>query len=172
MLQLIQSYILRISRIFILSTHVFITISDRLDFDDLLLNIQRFGEDLYSIDLLLNNFDRSDRHLEDATIDFIINGCPKLKSLCIGSHSLVHSNLIIYEESLKDLSKRCKELKNLKIFNAKIRAEPIWKKTEGDVEEMFPDCNVEIKESEFISYNDWFHWRFRCMRTQLDVDSE
>ena len=166
MLQLIQSYILRISRIFILSTHVFITISDRLDFDDLLLNIQRFGEDLSSIDLLLNNFDSSDGHFKDGTLDFIINQCPKLKSLSIGSHSLDHSNLVIFEESLKDLSKRCKELKNLKITKAKLRAEPIWKKTDGGpVEEIFPDCNVEIKESEFISNDDWFRWRFRWVES-------
>ena len=87
----------------------------------------------------------------NATLDFIINGCPKLKTLSLGSHSLAHSNLVIFEGNLEDLSKGCKDLKDLKITNAKVWwSNRYGSYTEDKVKEMFPNCNVEIKECEFI----------------------
>ena len=144
-----------------ISCFIIISISDRLDIDDLLLNFQRFGEGLCCIDLLLNNFENSHFKFEDETIGMISNECPKLKSLSLGSHSLVHSNLIIYVESLKYLSMRCKELKHLKITKAKVRAgmNQFGKPTEGEIEEMFPNWNMEIRECEFLSFDVWFEQR-------------
>ena len=51
----------------------------------------------------------------------------------------------IEEVSLKDLSKGCKELKDLKL--TKITFEDIF--IEDQIKKMFPDCNVEINECSF-----------------------
>ena len=51
----------------------------------------------------------------------------------------------IEEDSLKDLSKGCKELKDLKL--TKITFEDIF--IEDQIKKMFPDCNVEINECSF-----------------------
>ena len=51
----------------------------------------------------------------------------------------------IEEDSLKDLSKGCKELKDLKL--TKIAFEDIF--IEDQIKKMFPDCNVEINECSF-----------------------
>ena len=53
--------------------------------------------------------------------------------------------LSIRKESFEALSKRCKELKDLKI--TKISFEDIF--TEDDIKKILPDCNVEIKECSF-----------------------
>ena len=56
---------------------------------------------------------------------------------------------------------RCKELKHLKITKAKVRAgmNQFGKPTEGEIEEMFPNWNMEIKECKFLSYGVWFEQR-------------
>ena len=51
----------------------------------------------------------------------------------------------IEEDSLKDLSKGCKKLKDLKL--TKIAFEDIF--IEDQIKKMFPDCNVEINECSF-----------------------
>ena len=66
--------------------------------------------------------------------------------------------LHIHVESLIYLSMQCKELKHLKITIAKVREEmdQFWKHTEGEIVEMFPNWNMEIRECEFLSYDVWF----------------
>ena len=119
---------------------------------ELLFTLTKFGKHLCHINLLLNRFDDdlNDVDFHAVTIDFIINGCPNLKSLSLESHSLDqldldHSNLVIWEESLEKLSKSCKELKDLKITKAQV-----WLNTGSLVEEILPNCNVEIKECDIF----------------------
>ena len=66
------------------------------------------------------------------------------------------------------LSMRRKELKHLKITKAKVREEmdQFWKHTEGEIEEMFPNWNMEIRECEFLFYDVWFE------QHRLRLDSE
>ena len=129
----------------------------------LIIAIKQFGKDLCHIDLLLHSFEDHDDFYECdiSTIDFIISGCPKLKTLSLGSlnvpgkfpvrcfpdlHSEGHSNLLVFEEHLPWLLEICKDLEYLKITNAKI-----WLYTEDEVKKMFPpNFNVEIKDCEFI----------------------
>ena len=108
--------------------------------------IKKFGKQLRHINLLLNSFDEYGAN-SWRTIGFreIINGCPNLKSLSIGSHSLDHSDLVISEGCLKSLSERCKELRDLKITKAKIGL-----CTGSLVEEIMLNCKVEIKECQFF----------------------
>ena len=130
--------------------HTFITILEP-DYElvDLLTTIQRYGEDLCDINLFLN-------HFVICPIYFIKNGCPKLKTLSLGSPTLdiysnpnpspwEHTNLYFAPQVLYQLSKGCKELKDLKISKAKFRLY-----NEEEVKEMFPNCNVDIKESQFL----------------------
>ena len=116
--------------------HTFITILEP-DYElvDLLTTIQGYGEDLCDINLFLNHFVK-------CPINFIKNGCPKLKTLSLGSPTL---DLYFCRKSFEELSKRCKELKVLKISKAKFRLY-----NEEEVKEMFPNCNVDIKESQFL----------------------
>ena len=79
--------------------------------------------------------DLTTRHV----LECISAGCPKLKSLTLDSN--MWWNLEINRESLEELRKGCKELKDLKLFQ-------IWKSNNAydDIKKIFPDCNVEIKE--------------------------
>ena len=108
--------------------------------------IKKFGKQLRHINLLLNSFDEYGAN-SWRTIGFreIINHCPNLKSLSIGSHSLDHSDLVISEGWLKSLSESCKELRDLKITKAKIGL-----CTGSLVEEIMLNCKVEIKECQFF----------------------
>ena len=42
-----------------------------------------------------------------------------------------------------------------------------WKHTEGEIEEMFPNWNMEIRECEFLSYDVWFEQR--CLRLNSEA---
>ena len=150
---------------FILSHSCSITISDPVDRDHVtnllprqafLFTIEEFGKGLHDINLLINCFNDDLNHadFEAGTLDFIINGCPNLKTLSLGSqNSLLHSNLIITEKSLEDLSKECKGLKDLKITKAQI----VWHsggRVDSWVDTFDRNCNVEIKECEFDEKDD------------------
>ena len=78
-------------------------------------------------------------------LECISAGCPKLKSLTLDSN--MRWNLERNRESLEELRKGCKELKDLKLFQI------FWKSNnaEDDIKKIFPDCNVEIKERDFCS---------------------
>ena len=41
-----------------------------------------------------------------------------------------------------------------------------WKHTEGEIKEIFPNWNMEIRECEFLSYDVWFE------QHRLRLDSE
>ena len=145
--------------------HKFTTISEPYyELVDLLTTIQNFGEDLCDINLFLNYFVKCPMvspnsgysRSWECPLYFIKNGCPKLKTLSLGSPTLdlysnpnplpwEHTNLYFSQQSLQELSKRCKELKVLKISKAKFRLY-----NEEEVQEMFPNCNVDIKQSQFL----------------------
>ena len=158
----------------------------------LMRTIMELGKDLSSINLMINVDDRWS--MIDFIIDYIIEGCPKLKSLTleslrgweespkpkmtkylsnlldidldeIPSHCHTIStlkdldffdfwDLIITEDSLEALHKRCKELKDLKL--TKVTFEDIF--TEDEVKKILPECNVEIKESQFDDLDDASSW--------------
>ena len=150
---------------FCISYHNFITISEPYyELVDLLTTIEDYGEDLCDINLFLNHFVKCPivspnsgySRSWECPLYFIMNGCPKLKSLSLGSPTLdlysnpnplplEHTNLYFSQQSLQELSKRCKELKVLKISKAKFRLYNV-----KEVKEMFPNCNVDIKQSQFL----------------------
>ena len=66
-------------------------------------------------------------------------------------------DLTINEESLKALSKGCKELKDLKF--TKISFEEIF--TEDEIKKILPGCNVEIKECHYGCVVGYLLWRIR-----------
>ena len=132
----------------------------------IMLAIKKFGKNLCHINLMLHSFEDHDDYyeLDIGALDGIITGCPKLKTLSFGSHNIPgkfpvlcfpdlhsdgHSNLCIFEESLFYLTEECKNLEDLRIANAKI-----WLYGEEEVREIFmknlPNCNVEIKDCEFM----------------------
>ena len=80
-------------------------------------------------------------------INCIIEGCPKLKVLTLESLR-GFCDLPVCKESLEALYKSCKELKDLKLTKAFF--EDIF--TEDEIKKILPDCNVEIKECQFV---DW-----------------
>ena len=143
----------------------------------LLNTIKEFGKDLISIDLLIvgaidNYFECLDVPEDSRFIYYIIEGCPKLKSLTLESLrgwtkeflSEVHLglnnpnwqnlsefwNLIISEEGLEALREGCKELKDLKL--TRVSFEDIL--TEDEIKKILPECNVEINDCEFPEIDD------------------
>ena len=78
-------------------------------------------------------------------IEIIANECPKLKTLSLGTLSLYQQ--FISKKSLKNLSKKCKELEELKITKVSFGYD--FGGDEGKVKAMFPNCNVKIKECLF-----------------------
>ena len=117
--------------------------------NEILETIEKFGQHLCDIGIVLNSFEEF-TEFEPGPLDFIIEGCPNLKTLSLGSHRPLH--LIILEESLENLSMRCKKLKKLKITNGKVVRIDGSRRvaTEGDVKDMFPNCYVECDECEFL----------------------
>ena len=85
------------------------------------------------------------------TFDSIIRGCPKLKTLTLESAlDCFPPYYMNVKACLEALGDSCKELKDLKITN-------VWFKdifTEDEIEEILPNCNVEIKECEFEEKDD------------------
>ena len=135
---------------------------------NLKITISNFGKDLCNINLMLHSFedheDCYESNILGTALDDIVAGCPKLKTLSFGSHNIPgkfpvlcfpdlhsdgHSNICIFEESLFYLTDVCKNLEDLRIANAKI-----WLYNEEEVKEIFeknlPNCNVEIKDCEFM----------------------
>ena len=104
---------------------------------DLMESIKEFGGGLNGIILLMNDY------YGYPAIGSIIS--PELKTLTLGSHSLdyEHYGLLFLNESLEDLFKRCKKLKDLKIIKAYLHP------NEGEIKKIFPNCNVELKECKF-----------------------
>ena len=137
--------------------------------------IKELGKALCSINLLIVG-DDTFNVFQKPMIDYIIEGCPKLKTLTLESLrgwkespkveisnwlSKIRPDLVsefqeevdltdawdltINEESLKALSKGCKELKDLKF--TKVSFEEIF--TEDELKKILPGCNVEIKECHY-----------------------
>ena len=111
----------------------------------LMRTIEEFGKDLRSI-----KFSTMNRFLSyvygDVVISHIGNGCPKLETLIIESVDETYKYLAISREHLDYLSDDCKELKELKITN--VTFEDVF--DESEIEEIFPNCNVETKECLFL----------------------
>ena len=116
----------------------------------LLCTIKELGKDLSSINLLIVGAEYEEDGL---IINYIIEGCPKLKALTLESlRGWIESpfddnnqDLFINKESLEALYRCCKELKDLKF--TKVMFLDIF--TQDDIKKIFPDCNVELKECEF-----------------------
>ena len=121
------------------------------------------GKDLTRLNLKIVGDDIDQREDNWWMIDYIIVGCPKLKSLSLESlrgcderNSKGESPIMfdlsggwehwILKESLEELYKRCKDLKDLKF--TKVSFENLT--TEDAVKSIFPGCNVEIKNCEFL----------------------
>ena len=111
----------------------------------LFCTIKELGKDLSSINLLIP------AGAGGGFLVYIIKGCPKLKTLTIESLS-IHSNIIdmISKKSLEALYKSCKELKDLKLSQVCFKGIS----DEYEIEEIFPDCKVEIKECAFDESDD------------------
>ena len=130
--------------------------------------IKKHGKDLSSINLLMN-FPKFATNNE-LMIDYIIEGCPKLKtlkleSLADDSHDNDSDNwsLIISKKSLKALQKGCKELKDLKLnkvlFLNIFTEHGILPCTDDEIKKILPDCNVELGPIvEFDSESDDSSW--------------
>ena len=140
----------------------------------LLNTIKEFGKDLISIDLLIVGANDNFENLQDVPEDsrfiyYIIEGCPKLKSLTLESlrgwskespprfYFEVSSfgfsefwNINISEEGLEALREGCKELRDLKL--TKVTFEDIL--TEDEIKKILPECNVEINDCEFPEIED------------------
>ena len=110
--------------------------------------IKELGKALYSINLLIVGDDALNV-FEKPMIDYIIEGCPKLKTLTLESLR-GFCDLPVCKESLEALYKSCKELKDLKLTKAFF--EDIF--TEDEIKKILPDCNVEIKECKFEDLDD------------------
>ena len=86
----------------------------------LLCTIKKLGKNLSSINLLIVGEEYEE---DELMINFIIEGCPKLKTLTLESLRgwkesplpFISEDIVINKESLKALYKGCKELKDLKI---------------------------------------------------------
>ena len=162
----------------IFKKNVTINMSFFLLFTDLGMNyplffsIKELGKNLCSIHLLVVMEDMSLDVYKKPMIDFIIEGCPKLKSLTLESlrgwrkwkESLaIHmpqisevykenpemaemfnklGDLTLTEENLKALQKGCRELKVLNLTKVGFKGIS----TENEIKKILPDCNVEIKE--------------------------
>ena len=126
--------------------------------------IKEHGRDLCSLNLLIVGRGNTSIDFNTPMIDYIIEGCPNLKTLTLESlrgwkkfepdelmskflNDLMSksSDIAITEENLKDLYNSCKELKDLKLTN--VIFEEI--DTEDEVKKILPDCNIEIKECYF-----------------------
>ena len=126
--------------------------------------IKEHGRDLCSLNLLIVGRGNTSIDFNTPMIDYIIEGCPNLKTLTLESlrgwkkfepdelcskyfNDLMSksSDIAITEENLKDLYNSCKELKDLKL--TKVLFLNIF--TEDDIKKILPDCNVELKECEF-----------------------
>ena len=120
--------------------------------------IKEFGKDLSNLNLLIDVGDDAFRE-ESLTIKYIIEGCPKLKTLTLESLSGWQKfnaqicnddwqgqwTLIIVEEDLEALYRSCKELKYLNLTK-------VWLKnifTVDEIKKILPDCIVEIRECHF-----------------------
>ena len=120
-----------------------------LKHNDLMKIIKEHGKNLYSINLwidCLGNYCNYPLTLQRLHLNFVLEcisaGCPKLKSLTLGSNMW---NLQINRENLEELHNSCKELKDLKLSN--ISFKDIL--TENDITELFPNCDVEVSECEY-----------------------
>ena len=134
-----------------------------MSFNIKMFTIKELGKDLSSINLMVNTDDRC-----WSMIDYMIGGCPKLKSLTLeslrgrkGGHRFSKEkdqDIIIAHWTLEALYKECKEFKDLKL--TKVSFVDIF--TEDEIKKILPGCNVEIKECEFDelvddSSDDYFH---------------
>ena len=130
--------------------------------------IKEHGRDLRSLNLLIVGRDDTSIDFNTPMIDYIIEGCPNLKTLTLESlrgwkkfepdelmskflNDLMSksSDIAITEENLKDLYNSCKELKDLKLTN--VIFEEI--DTEDEVKKILPNCNFDIKECYFDGDN-------------------
>ena len=138
---------------------------------ELLCTIQELGKDLTSINLLIacqgkaslftpmyTPFVSDDEDETKPVIEYIIEGCPKLKSLTLESFSddshdfNIHENgITISKKNLKALSKGCKELKELKLNKVLFSEIADW--YEIDKILPYPNYNVEIDECE---WDEWY----------------
>ena len=131
-----------------------------MEFNYKLMNtIKELGKALCSINLLIVGDDTANVFTKPM-IDYIIEGCPKLKTLTLESlrgwyDTWVFASdfwdLIINKESFKALYKGCKELKDVKL--TKVLFEDI--SNENEIKKILPDCNVELVE---------VVWRAGCRR--------
>ena len=130
--------------------------------------IKEHGRDLCSLNLLIVGRGNTSIDFNTPMIDYIIEGCPNLKTLTLESlrgwkkfepdelmskflNDLMSksSDIAITEGNLKDLYNSCKELKDLKLTN--VIFEEI--DTKDEVKKILPDCNIDIKECYFDGDN-------------------
>ena len=113
------------------------------------------------INLLLHGGEK-DLDLNWMLEDYISRGCPKLKSFALESLNLSgdFKKFISIEVSsgLRSLQ-RCKELKNLKFKKIRLDfSDDMYNitYTENDLRNMFPNCNLEIKNCVKSEYFDGY----------------
>ena len=142
-----------------------------------------------------DNYESHYYHWAKPMIDFFTKGCPKLKSLTLESlrgwkdiesfradlkqdFSCIHKSAFengdfsqlwdqtIIKESLEELYKGCKELKDLKLTRVKFKD----LHTEDEIKKILPGCNVEIKDCCFKRLDEYDsewtlakHHALRCL---------
>ena len=109
--------------------------------------IEKYGKDLIGINLLVNHFNHGDLRCD--RLESLGRGCPKLQNLSLGFFNPGPG----YGKGLSKLeflSKTCKDLKDLKITNAYL---PEFT-SKSKVKEMFPNCNLELKNCGVKSHFD------------------
>jgi len=115
-------------------------------FRSVLSSIMEFGKDLHSIKLLVENTepDPNSKYQYFGMICYIIEGCPKLKTLTL--EPLEHGrDLSIERNCLEKLLKSGKELETLRVIKGRFPD----LLDEKEVREILPTWNVEMEECKF-----------------------
>ena len=152
-----------------ISTDTYITISDRDAQRDVFQTIEKFGNGLSGIVLILN-FPINELSLDKFPPTEYINS-PELKILTIGANLLddpLSSYLPVYEYNhatfvLELLSQRCKKLENLKIIRGAITQH------EDHIKKTFSNCNVEFEDCTFTC-EICDEWPEECAKEECSMD--
>ena len=152
-----------------ISTDTYITISDRDAQRDVFQTIEKFGNGLSGIVLILN-FPINELSLDKFPPTEYINS-PELKTLTIGANLLddpLSSYLPVYEYNhatfvLELLSQRCKKLENLKIIRGAIAQH------EDHIKKTFSNCNREFEDCTFTC-EICDEWPEECAKEECSMD--